>query len=63
MTEKLFPEPILKPLYDGPLKPFLDCFEALLSDRGYTERSIRESFASQQTLKNGFIKNMLRSMN
>ena len=42
MTEKLFPEPVLKHLYDGPLKPFLDCFEALLSDRGYTRRSIKE---------------------
>jgi len=42
MTEKLFSEPVLKHSYDGPLKPFLDCFEALLSDRGYARTVIEE---------------------
>ena len=42
MTEKLFQEPVLKHLHDGPLKPFLDCFETLLSERGYTRTVIKE---------------------
>jgi len=42
MTEKLFSEPVLKHLYDGPLKAFLDYFEALLSDRGYKRTVIKE---------------------
>jgi site-specific recombinase XerD len=42
MTEYLFSESVLKRLYVGPLKPFLDSFEALLSDRGYTRDSIKD---------------------
>ena len=42
MTEKLFPEPVLKHLHVDPLKPFLDCFETSLSDRGYTRTVIKE---------------------
>jgi hypothetical protein len=46
MTEKLFPEPVLKHLHDDPLKPFLDCFETSLSDRGYTRTVIKEKLRS-----------------
>lgn len=42
MTENLVSEPVLKDLYVGPLKPFLDCFETLLFDLGYTRTSIKE---------------------
>ena len=42
MTENLFSEPVLKDLYFGPLKSFLDYFEGLLLDQGYTRTSIQE---------------------
>ncbi len=42
MIEYLFSESVLKRLYVGPLKPFLNSFEALLLDRGYTRSSIKD---------------------
>jgi len=42
MTENLLSEPVLKDLYVGPLKSFLDCFETLLFNLGYVKASIKE---------------------
>lgn len=42
MTENLLSEPVLKDLYFGPLKPFLDRFECLLLEQGYAMTSIQE---------------------
>ena len=41
MLEHLFSKPVLDQFYDGPLAPFLYTFTCLLSEKGYTNYSIK----------------------